>query len=624
MRLSIKSFFILLTLFSVMMTIALAIALSIKSKNDLVTSESQRYFQQSVNNAQTVFDFKVDAIFSSINLIHFDSDTVAAIRQKDSGAIKQTLKTVTPPDFDFSTFISMDKKQVVTQGVFLHPIEPFKQQLLSINTATPQKKLIHFVDGQESIVYIVASRGVIDPDSGEVLGFLVGGVALNSAFKLVNSIKEGSQLDKVLLEYGGKTVVSYGEKIDLSHLHRYNRVVFDDDNLITFQSQLDFNGEYSGLSVKMALQSKSLETVQQLMIKDFIIIALFATVMILVFLYFIHKILIQPIERLKLYAKGFVVGQNRQKKELDIGVKEYQELANYLYGLFAKLLYNQKKLQEAKEKIDNDLKVIEELNATLETKVAQKTQELQDQIQQMKQKDQLLQEQAKLASMGEMIDAIAHQWKTPLTTISLYAQSIELHLDEGVDKKEVMQDVNGILDNVEHLVETINSFREFLRPVSVIQPTSIHGLIQSSLLLMKDELTKHNIAVEVTGEDMEIFLIPNEFKHVLINLFSNSKDAFEQNDIAYKTISCNIQKLSQYSAKLQITDTAGGIPSSAIEHIFEPNFTTKEDVGGTGIGLYMSKLILDKIGADIEVYNTESGACFEITVYNACSLIQKV
>ncbi|MGM0624197.1 MAG: sensor histidine kinase, partial [Campylobacterota bacterium] len=343
---------------------------------------------------------------------------------------------------------------------------------------------------------------------------------------------------------------------------------------------------------------------------------------IVVLLLLINKLLLAPIERLKIYAKEFLENNNSDTTdELKLNVKEYRQLADYLQELFMQLLRHQEELVVANKKIESDYKVIQNLNNSLEEKVAKKTQELQLQLQQITQKDQLLQEQAKLAAMGEMIDAVAHQWKTPLTSISYYVQNLEFMLeDETLEKKQVQEHLDGIMAKIDHLLDTMDSFREFFRPVSVIEAVSLKKLIDETLLLMHDELLKNQIETEFVGDDMKIFLIPNEFKHILINLINNSKAAFNENDIAKRVIRFEIRKIDNYEAMITIEDTAGGIAKNALGKIFEPHFTTKKDSGGTGIGLYVSKLILDKIGAKVEVYNSDSGACFEIRVYNACGI----
>jgi len=242
--------------------------------------------------------------------------------------------------------------------------------------------------------------------------------------------------------------------------------------------------------------------------------------------------------------------------------------------------------------------------------------EVDNAIEEIRQKDQMLFAQSKTAALGEMIDAIAHQWKSPLGIIKLYAETVEMELDytDTLDKKEIKKYIEKTKYQINHLITTIDEFRSFFRPSSKIEDTPINAVINSVKKLMKDELIKNNIELEIKGDETSIFkLASNEFKHVLINLFSNSKDAFNDNNII-KTRKIVIEIICDKNKKeLKISDNAGGIPENILTDIFKPNFTTKEQGKGTGVGLYMSKQIVEKNLGSIEVHNIENGACFTIS-----------
>ena len=219
--------------------------------------------------------------------------------------------------------------------------------------------------------------------------------------------------------------------------------------------------------------------------------------------------------------------------------------------------------------------------------------------------------------------AIGHQWKTPLSIIKLYSQDIEyiLKSDNNIDKKELLFDIEKILFQTGHLNETIDSFREFFRPITNAENIQLKALIDSTLVIVKDELIKSNIVPVVSGDfEANVYLVANEFKHVLLNLIKNSKDAFIENNVLNRKINFHIEAINQNEVNLIVEDNAGGIPTNVIEHIFEPHFTTKAHDIGTGIGLYMSKQILDKIGATISVTNIEKGARFTIKICKLCMI----
>ena len=240
---------------------------------------------------------------------------------------------------------------------------------------------------------------------------------------------------------------------------------------------------------------------------------------------------------------------------------------------------------------------------------------VQKQVDEIEKQNKIIYQQSKLAAMGEIIDSIAHQWKQPISTISILTQSLQIqcNLDNDFNIENIKKCSKSVDLQIKHLLSTIDEFRNFFRPDINTQTVHIKEIIDSTLILLKDELIKHDISIDITGDtDIIINIIPNEFKHILINIINNAKDAF-QKIIKDKLININI-KQDNKSVQLTISDNAGGIPIDIIEHIFEPNFTTKELGKGTGIGLYMSKMIIEKINGTLIVNNNSNGAVFTIRI----------
>ncbi|MEA3289325.1 MAG: PAS domain S-box protein [Campylobacterota bacterium] len=242
--------------------------------------------------------------------------------------------------------------------------------------------------------------------------------------------------------------------------------------------------------------------------------------------------------------------------------------------------------------------------------------EVGNQLNEIRHKDVILQRQSMDAAMGEMIDAIAHQWKGPLNAIKLNTQlyEFEFQYNDTPDIEKLKKVSYQIDEQIDHLLDTLESFRSFFRPDQTFEDIELSKIVESVLMLTKDELIKNNIETNITGDtDLKVSVIPNEFKHIIINLISNSKDAFNENDIKSRDITFEILK-TEKNAILKVCDTAGGIPENIIDNIFKANFTTKEKGKGTGIGLYMTKQIIDKNNADVKVYSIDNGVCFEITL----------
>ncbi len=230
-----------------------------------------------------------------------------------------------------------------------------------------------------------------------------------------------------------------------------------------------------------------------------------------------------------------------------------------------------------------------------------------------KQKDNHLIEQSRFAAMGEMIDSIAHQWMQPINVLKMNTEILKLDNDiDALDKKGIETYIQNHSEQTTHLIETLDEFRRFFRVDHALVVTSYKKIVDSVELLLKDNLIKHTITIEThLIDDSKIKIIPNEFKHILINIINNAIEAFEESGINDRKIIFTSEIIDD-EVILYIEDNAGGIPKNVIDNIFEANFTTKEK--GTGVGLYLSSMIIEKVGGKIGVSNVENGAKFRISL----------
>lgn len=230
-------------------------------------------------------------------------------------------------------------------------------------------------------------------------------------------------------------------------------------------------------------------------------------------------------------------------------------------------------------------------------------------------KDRLLEQQSKMASMGEMMDAVAHQWKQPLNSISmLHDILVDDFKNSLVDEAYIDDMTQTVHSQIEHMVSTLNEFRTFFRPSKDTYDFSIKQCVSSVEILMKDELIKNNINIQVSiDEEIIIHGQVNEFKHLFLNLLSNSIDAYNEKEIQTRNI--HIRAFPKEDAiHIEFEDDAHGIPENIIRDIFKPNVTSKEDTKGTGIGLYMSSQIVQKHNGVLRVHNIQNGALFTIFI----------
>lgn len=233
------------------------------------------------------------------------------------------------------------------------------------------------------------------------------------------------------------------------------------------------------------------------------------------------------------------------------------------------------------------------------------------------QKDKMLKQQSKMAAMGEMMDAVAHQWKQPLNSLSMMNDMLKDDFKEGLIDEAYIDDITETTQaQIEHMVSTLNEFRTFFRPSKDSEEFLLEDCISSVEVLMRDELMKNTIKLTTDIKDeIKIYGFINEFKHLFLNLLSNSIDAFNEKNIQEREITIRTYTDEDKSI-IEFEDNAGGIPSHVISSIFNPHITTKQDSNGTGIGLYMSSQIVKKHNGDISVGNTTQGALFKVTIKN--------
>jgi C4-dicarboxylate-specific signal transduction histidine kinase len=244
-----------------------------------------------------------------------------------------------------------------------------------------------------------------------------------------------------------------------------------------------------------------------------------------------------------------------------------------------------------------------ELNATLEERVKKE-------VEKNRQKDQQMLQQSKLAQMGEMISMIAHQWRQPLSAINSAAIGINLKAQlNKLDKETAVEATDKIAQYTKHLSETIDDFRTFFKSNKEKQTTTYNELIDSVLNIIEVSVTNKGIEISKDLKSTQTFeTYANEVKQVLLNLIKNAEDALIEKGVENPKI-----VLQSYENILIVKDNAGGIAEEIIDKIFEPYFSTKSEKTGTGLGLYMSKTIIEEhCHGSLSVTNDEDGAVFKI------------
>ena len=226
-------------------------------------------------------------------------------------------------------------------------------------------------------------------------------------------------------------------------------------------------------------------------------------------------------------------------------------------------------------------------------------------------------QQSRLAQMGEMISMIAHQWRQPLNNLSMINQTLLKQYDTNrLDDKAIEYFRVNSHKQIILMSQTVDDFRNFFRSDKSKENFSVHTVIENILEITKAIFQSYEIKIvyEKPKNELEVYGHANEFSQVILNIINNAKDALLEKDIPYKEISLIVKRKDNMIVVI-VEDNAGGIEESIQENIFDPYFSTKKAKNGTGLGLYMSKMIIEEqMGGRLEVHNTQKGACFVISL----------
>lgn len=252
---------------------------------------------------------------------------------------------------------------------------------------------------------------------------------------------------------------------------------------------------------------------------------------------------------------------------------------------------------------------LQELNNTLAQKV-------EEEISKNKDNEEMMILQSRHAAMGEMIGMIAHQWRQPISTVSMIANKMvmDIELDE-VDMKSFEKDMEEIIADSEYLSKTIDDFANFLKPNKEKESFVPLNILNDALDIIKKSLENHSIVLTVTcNDENEVVGYPRELLQVYLNLLNNSKEALLRSASNDRWIKIDIWKENDRIIT-KICDNGGGIKPEILEKIFIPYFTTKEEFNGTGLGLYMSKIIVENhFLGNIRAEVDEKITCFFVSL----------
>jgi signal transduction histidine kinase len=320
------------------------------------------------------------------------------------------------------------------------------------------------------------------------------------------------------------------------------------------------------------------------------------------------------VKKLTSFAESIARGEDVKEVPVVKGSQEVETLASSLDAMLKTLLESRREIENFALKLEKEVarktEALQKLNDELEQKVR-------DGINELRKKDEVLLQKAKMADMGEMIGTIAHQWRQPLNALALNVQMLEDWVSDGsFGPDEAEEFVERNLATIQFMSKTIDNFRNFYREEKSVGSFSLHRAIEDTVEMHSRQLEDRGISISLNLSPIEVVSYKNDLMQVLLNLISNARDAI----LERKSREPGLQGCIEISAYqdgedvvIEVRDNGGGIPRAFMERIFDPYFTTKEKGLGTGLGLHMTRRIVhEKLDGSITVENGHDGAIFRI------------
>jgi len=567
-----------------------------KSSSDLADKELKKQFRQSQKMAETVLEEQEvvlqnvldKALDHKILISYLFADKKELLQNSD--AVSAYMRLMDKADLLFIVRHDDGLVENLSYSIFDTDsiIKSFRQKF----SFDEGLKLIDVDVENEKYLLLTGAAKVVSPSNGRVTATVYAAIILNDNFSIVNTIKEKTDSFAVCLFFD-KKIISSTAKVDSKEskiaketaLRAKNTHIVKSNGFIASKNEIKLHGRKTGLYLITVKE----DTIFSKLKSDFVSKMFYAIniLMIMSIIYYIviRRVVIYPLAKLLNFANNVAV-LGKSEKFVPTKISEFDSVGKDLEIMLSRL---------------------HELNETLEQRV-------EEEIKKRTQKEKMLLHQSRLAAMGEMIENIAHQWRQPLNALTMLIQTFEVKMIKGgIDEDFVHKQVSEGVRIANSMSKTIDDFRNFFNPNKKKELFDIEKAVEDALALVNILYKRNGIQIKTDIEkNLKVFGYANEFSQVLLNLLNNAKDALVQREIQNAQVKIKAFKENGYMV-LMVEDNAGGIDEKIIDRVFEPYFTTKFKSQGTGIGLYMSKTIIEEnMGGELMVKNTDIGASFII------------
>jgi C4-dicarboxylate-specific signal transduction histidine kinase len=546
----------------------------------------KRYIYEYGISGDAIYISSIEILFDSFEKIDLD---VANVSKEYLYAYRKLLENIKKYRVDFESA----KKQIPLNFLLRKELREQAQKLEDIVSAFKLSKLYK----EDMFNLILFSKSILETEKASIRYFETDNVTyvmqtsqyLKKAESIIQELKESTFFKRNDLSLAIRDDLEEFRKTiqkTIEHYRTYSMLT-----KIVMPGNADEIRHYSKALRKITLQEreevkKKIDYHINLNKQLNVFISLSFILLVLFSFFVIITIILQPLRKLTVMFQELSSGKD------DVEIPEYNhkdEIGKLIEAAYQYKLVNKK----TKELVTQ----MQDYQENLENKV-------QEEIAIRREREQALVQQSKLASMGEMIGAIAHQWRQPLNELSIRIQKLKYaYKNEKINEEFVTTFIKKNQLTINFMSKTIDDFRNFFRIDKEQKVFGVKESIEEVLSIQNAQLKNYNIEVVFEGEEFFYKGFKTEFQQVLINIISNAKDAFVSNQTALPILHIKLAE-----GTITIEDNAGGIEPEVLERVFEPYFTTKEQGDGTGIGLYMSKMIIeDNMNSHISIVNKGEG-----------------
>ncbi len=521
------------------------------------------------------------------------------------------MKTI--PQINKMTFITKKGKELViaSRDRLFEKLSSHSFLKEDIFTIAMKNKIYYsdiYFEKRSNEMMIDISKAVKDLVTQKIVGVITIQVSMGAIQELIsNKLINGNGIALLNLNnnqylYKSSTIDKVSDSLDdfiqkpkISH-----NVIVKDDNYIVLEKEYDFNR----LKMKIIIANSSENVffdINETFIKNIqllLIIIVFLAIVMFLFINYLLKPLKHLQKKIQQLSKKISPEENLEENK---NLNELESIKQHFY-FFIKL-------------INLERNKLEEYNKNLQQRV-------EEEVRKNKEKEELLAHQSKMASMGEMLENIAHQWRQPLSVISTAASGLMLQKQlKNISDEEEIERLNKIMKTTQYLSETITSFSNFFRQDKTKTNCNLKDICFHALNIIESKFKNKNVEIITNINDLNLYTYDGELTQVIMNILTNAHDILKKSSYK-KFIFIDIYQENK-NAIITIKDNGGGIADDIIDKIFEPYFTTKFKSSGTGIGLYMSQEIITKniggtLGVKNETFSYENndykGASFTITI----------